>query len=92
MIREDVARKLCEQLGDKWEELSDSSKGWMLSKEELLEEADPILAKVREAVKGAGLAEGEIVELIKYTPNKVTLCNKVIKAYLQAILKALGGE
>ena len=65
MIREDVARKLCEQLGDKWEELSDSSRGWLLSKEELLEEADQILAlfpDMEEATQLAfenGYAEGQ---------------------------------
>ena len=51
-----------------------------------------VLTKAREAVEGAEPTEDEVIELIKYTPNKVTLCYKVIKRYRETALKALGGE
>ena len=37
------------------------------------------------------LTEIEIVEFIKYTPNKVTLCNKVLRAQLTKVREVVEG-
>jgi len=83
-LREGVARLLCKQLGDKWEDMAEMPGGMFVSQKELLDEADPILSLIREEIKG--------IENPYPDTMGSRVSHKVFRESVGTIIEALGGE
>ena len=58
--------------------------------------AEELMGKAREVIEGAGLTDEEIQKILDewrpFTTTPMPMIKEILYAYLQAILRALGGE